>query len=77
MEEATGEMLDVIQDNDPDLPPEADLPEPDDSSERRWRRGPAGSGPHAVRQLVLRPVAEPVPDPGEAAKLAHVSLFGP
>jgi hypothetical protein len=31
-DEATGEMLDVIQDNDPDLPPEPDPQEPDDPS---------------------------------------------
>ncbi len=28
---ATGEELDVVQDNDPDLPPESDLQEPDRS----------------------------------------------
>ncbi len=26
MDEATGEVLDVVQDNDPDLPPESDVP---------------------------------------------------
>ncbi len=31
-DEATGEMLDVVQDNDPDLPPESDLQESEDTT---------------------------------------------
>jgi hypothetical protein len=30
IDEATGEMLDVVQDNDPGLPPEADPQEPEE-----------------------------------------------
>jgi hypothetical protein len=40
MDEAIGEVLDVIQDNEPDLPPVSNLQEPEDLTQRRVRRAP-------------------------------------
>ncbi len=40
MDVAMDEILDVIQDNEPDLPPVSNLQEPEDLTQRRVRRAP-------------------------------------
>ncbi len=49
--DGVGEILDVIQDNDPDLPPESDLQEPEDRPNLLWlpRRRPSAPSARACR----------------------------